>query len=114
MKLKQQHGRVGTPTEFYEWQIVQPRVVVQRIGERWLLGITHTDGTWHVSAYLDTENDAKTQGKRLAQLYATAAHTRVEDDVKLAIDFVENLYDARKGEGVWPMLDHTTNAELGR
>ena len=105
MKLKQQHGRIGQAQEFYEWTIVKPRVVVQRVGGRWLLGIKHTDGTWHVPAYLDTEADAKTQGRRLAQLYATAEHSAVQDDVKMAIDFVENLFDARKGKGVWPIID---------
>lgn len=100
MRLKVQHGRVGQPQEYWEWTIVHPRVVVQRVGERWFLGVMHLDGTYQIPLYLDDEADAKLQGRRLAQRYASAEHDTVEEDVKMAAAFVAELVAARQDESL--------------
>jgi hypothetical protein len=95
VQLRERHGRTHTETEYFEYQVVLPTVRAQRIGPRWQLGITHTDSTTQALLYLDTEADAKLQARRLAQRYATAEHYSVEEDVKLAKAFAEELHAAR-------------------
>jgi hypothetical protein len=79
---------------------MRPRVVVQRVEAQWLLSVTHTDGTWQVPLYLGSEADAKLQGRRLAQRYATAKAYSVEEDRRLAACFAQELVEARPGAGV--------------
>jgi erythromycin esterase-like protein len=95
MKLRERHGRKDAGGEYFEYQVMLPTVVAQRHGQRWIIGITHTDGTTQILLYLDREADAKCQARRLAQRYATAEHYSVEEDVKLAKAFAEKLQAAR-------------------
>jgi hypothetical protein len=95
MKLREFHGRKDAGGEYVEYQVMLPTVFAQYYGQRWILGITHLDGTTQVLLYLDTEADAKRQARRLAQRYATAEHYSVEEDVKLARAFAQELQDAR-------------------
>lgn len=89
--IRQRHGRKGQATEYYEWSIPTPKVVVQKYGERWFLGITHTDGTWQVAAYYDGLADAKRIAERLAQRYASAGRAGTSEDVRLAITTVHEF-----------------------
>jgi len=99
MRLKETHGRKNRSDEYYTWTVERPEVFVQRVGKRWLLGINHTDGTSQSLAYVDELEPARQAGKRLTQLYATAEHYTVEDDVKLARDLWLQL-DAKRGVGL--------------
>jgi hypothetical protein len=95
VKLRERHGRKDEATEYFEYQVILPTVIAQRMADRWMVGITHTDGTWQVPLYLDTLADAKCQARQLAQRYATAEHYSVEEDVKLARAFAEELQATR-------------------
>lgn len=91
-KIRMQHGRKSERTEYYEWRIVTPKVVIQKYGERWMLAITHTDGTWQVAAYFDDLPNAKEVALRLAQRYASAKGFTVSDYVRCAKDMVDIEY----------------------
>jgi hypothetical protein len=95
MKLRENHGRKEAGGEYWEYQVMLPKVVAQRYGQRWVLDITHTDGTMQVLLYFETEADARCQARRLAQRYATTETYSVEGDVKLARAFAHELQDAR-------------------
>jgi len=88
-RIQTQHGRRGQETEYVEWRVVMPRVVVQKYGGRWLLNVTHVDGTWHVACYFDDLGNAKRVAEKLITAYSTAVHPCVSDDVKLAKEIVE-------------------------
>src|SRR5262245_42042226 len=88
-RIHTQHGRKGEGTEYYEWRVVMPKVVVQKYGELLFLGVTRVDGTWQVAAYFDGLANAKQVAEKLITAYSTAVHPRVIDDVKLAKDIVE-------------------------
>lgn len=111
MRLKQLHGRVGEGTEYYEWRVQHPKVFVQRVGERWLLGINHLDRTLQVLCYFTDVDNAKYQGKRLAQQYAQAEHYTVEEDVALAHGFGEALA-ASAVPGLCVIIDTTGQATV--
>lgn len=110
MQMKESHGRRGTDTEYYSWKVKRPEVFIQTVGERWLLGINHTDGTLHVLCYVDDLAKAKGLGKRLTQLYATSENYTVEGDVRLARDFWCQLDAVRSQQG-YTMI--TTRNERG-
>jgi hypothetical protein len=93
MRLREFHGRKDAGGEYFEYQVMLPTVVAQRHGQRWILGITHLDGTTQVLLYLDTEAEARSLARRLAQRYATAEHYSVEEDVQLARAFAQELQD---------------------
>jgi hypothetical protein len=95
MKLREFHGRKDAGGEYFEYQVMLPTVVAQRHGQRWILGITHLDGTTQILLYLDTKAEAKHQARRLAQRYATTETYGIEEDVKLARTFAEELQAAR-------------------
>lgn len=66
-KLKERHGRKGQETEYYEYAPAQqPRVVVQRVGAQWLVGMIHTDKTWQIERYVDHLDVAKALALRIA------------------------------------------------
>jgi hypothetical protein len=106
VRLRERHEQ-GDGTESFAYQVILPKVTAQRARDnRWMLVITHTDGGTHVLLYLDTAADAKLQARRLAQRYATTEHYSVEEDVKLARAFAEELQAARQA----PADDWMTHA----
>lgn len=73
----------------------RPTVIVQCVGPRWMLGVTHTDGTWQTPLYCDTQDEARALARQLTQRFASAAHGSVLEDVQLARAFAQELQAAR-------------------
>jgi hypothetical protein len=100
MDIRESHGRVGQATEYYEYQIRHPRVWLQRVGEQWLLGVTHTDGVLQSLAYYPEVADGKRAAARLAQTYASARimgttpRQRHDIEARMAADVAEDEHEA--------------------
>lgn len=89
VNIKKSHSRRKQATEYYEWKILTPVVVVQRYGERWFLGIRHVDSTWQVAAYYDTLTQAETVAIALSKRYRDHPLLSTTDQVCLATSTIK-------------------------
>jgi hypothetical protein len=103
MPFRETHGRRGQATEYYTWTIRRPEVFVQRVGTRWLLGVTLSDKTTQLLAYFDDLEAARQAGKRLTRLYAEVEFYTGEEEGTLARNFGRQL-DARRGPSLSPIV----------
>jgi len=92
-RIKVTHGRKGQGTEYDEYTPRMPKVVVQKIGEHWFLGVTHVDGTSQIAKYYNDREEARRVAKRLAQAYLGAAARGVTGHVLLAKAAAEGRLD---------------------
>ena len=88
-RLHAHYGRKGTSMEYYEYKIVNPKVIAQRCGDKWWLAVEHFDGTWQAVCAFPRADDARMVARKLAGHYATASFEHISDYVKAAQDIGE-------------------------
>lgn len=79
-----------TADESYEYQIINPRILIQRTGSVWALWVLHVDQSYQMPAYFPKQEDARMVGRKLAEQYATAIMENVSDYRKAATAMVED------------------------